>query len=104
MKLGKVIGSIWATRKAQGTDGLKILLVQPVTGEGKPFGKTLSAFDAIGCGEGELVYFVEQYEATLAFPDRPLTPIDVSIIGIVDTLEDQSAEVLASADRGEAGA
>jgi len=78
VNLGKVIGSIWATRKAEGSEGLKMLLVQPVTGEGKPIGRPVSAFDSVGCGEGELVYYVEQYEATLAFPERTLVPIDVS--------------------------
>ena len=104
MRLARVIGTVWATRKHAGSDGLKMMLIQPVTGEGKPSGSPLAAFDSVGAGEGELVYFVEQYEATLAFPDRKLVPIDVSIVGIVDTLEDDSARVLSSPDRGEAGA
>ena len=104
MKLAKVIGSIWATRKHPGCDGVKLLLIQPVTGEGKPYGHPLTACDAVGAGQGELVYFVSQYEATLAFPDRALVPIDEAIVGIVDRLDDESARVLSSDDRGEAGA
>lgn len=104
MNLGRVIGTVWATKKHRGSEGLKMLLVQPVTAEGKPYGRRLAAFDSVGAGEGELVYFVEQYEATLAFPHLKLVPIDVSIVGIVDTLEDQTQEVLGSTDTGKAGA
>ena len=104
MNLARVIGTVWATRKHPGIEGLKMQLVQPVTGEGKPVGRPLAAFDSVGAGPGELVYFVDQYEATLAFPDRPLTPIDVAIVGIVDRLDDDSQRVLGAGGRGEAGA
>ena len=104
MNLARVVGTIWATRKHPGTEGLKMQLIQPLTGEGRPTGGLLAAFDSVGAGPGEMVYFVSQYEATLAFPDRPLTPIDIAIVGIVDQLEDQSAEVLGGESRGEAGA
>lgn len=103
MNLARVIGSVWATRKTPRADGLKMLLIQPVTGELEPDGIPLAAFDSVGCGPGELVYYVEQYEATLAFPDRPLTPIDVAIVGIVDRLDDESERVLSGDDLGKAG-
>ncbi len=103
MRLARVIGTVWASHKHPGLDGLKMQLVQPLTGEGRPSGRPLAAFDSVGAGPGELVYFVDQYEATLAF-DRPQTPIDCAIVGIVDHLDDESARVLGDADRGEAGA
>ncbi len=104
MKLARVIGTVWASHKHADLEGLRMQLVQPVTGEGRPSGRPLAAFDAVGAGVGELVYFVEQYEATLAF-DRPLTPIDCAIVGIVDRCDDASAEVLGpGGGRGEAGA
>lgn len=94
MNLARVIGNIWATVKAPNVDGLKMLIIQPLTGELEPFGRQLMAFDAIGCGPGELVYYVTQYEATLAFPDRKLAPIDAAITGIADRVDDHSAYVL----------
>lgn len=107
MNLARVIGSVWATRKGPGLDGLKMLLIQPLTGEGDPFGRPLAAFDSMGCGPGELVYFVTQYEATLAFAERRLVPTDVAIIGIVDRVDDGSSYVLGpngGGDVGKAGA
>lgn len=104
MNLARVIGTVWATRQAPGIDGLKMLLIQPLTGEQRPFGRPLAAHDAIGCGEGELVYYVTQYEACLAFSERPLVPIDAAITGIVDRVDDDSAKVLKAKDGGRAGA
>lgn len=104
MNLARVIGNVWATRKAPGVEGLRMQLIQPLTGEQKPFGRPLAAFDAIGCGPGELVYYVTQYEACLAFAERPLVPIDAAITGIVDRVDDDAKRVLAAPDAGKAGA
>lgn len=105
MNLGRVIGSIWATRKHAGLDGTKMLLVQPLTTEQEPVGRPLAAFDAVGAGPGELVFYVLQYEATLAFPERGLVPIDAAITGIVDRMDDMTTQVLGNGpDVGKAGA
>lgn len=103
MNLGRVIGSVWATRSHAGLTGLKMQLVQPLTGEGKPAGAPLAMFDAVGAGPGELIYFVTQYEATLAFADRRLVPTDAAITGIVDRVDDESKRVLGGDDLGKAG-
>ncbi|RMG11480.1 MAG: ethanolamine utilization protein EutN [Planctomycetota bacterium] len=102
--MARVVGTVWASRKVEGAVGLKMQMIQPLTCEGRPDGGLLAAFDSVGAGPGELVYFVSQYEATLAFPDRRLVPIDQAIVGIVDRLDDDHERVLAGADRGEAGA
>lgn len=104
MNLGRVIGTVWASQKLAGYEGLKMQLVQPLSGDGRALGGVRVAFDSVGAGPGELVYTVDQYEACLAFPERKLVPIDCAIVGIVDALEDQSAAVLGSGERGEAGA
>ncbi|MEZ6189280.1 MAG: EutN/CcmL family microcompartment protein [Planctomycetota bacterium] len=103
MNLGRVIGTVWASRKHTGFEGLRMQLLQPLTGELKPAGGVIAACDSVGCGPGELVYYVLQYEATLPFPERPLTPIDAAIVGIVDQHDDRRDEVLADG-RGVAGA
>lgn len=103
MNLGRVIGTVWATRSHPGLEGLKMQLVQPLTGEGKPQGAPLAMFDAVGAGPGELITFVTQYEATLAFSDRRLVPTDAAIVAIVDRLDDESRRVLGGADLGKAG-
>jgi ethanolamine utilization protein EutN len=104
MRLARVIGSVWGTKKPEGFRGLKMLLIQPLTAQLENDGRPIAACDSVGAGQGELVYFVSQYEATLAFPDRPLVPIDQAIVGIVDRLDDDTAQVLGAEDNGRAGA
>jgi ethanolamine utilization protein EutN len=83
MQLGQVIGDIVVTCKDETLMGLKLLLVQPLTPERQPAGRTLVAADAVGAGVGEIVFFVRGKEASFPFyPVEP--PVDAGIVGIVD--------------------
>jgi microcompartment protein CcmK/EutM len=83
MQLARVIGDIVATIKDSNLTGLKLLVLQPLSPEGTPVGRTLVAADSVGAGVGEHVFFVRGREA--AFPFYPAEPpTDAAIIGIVD--------------------
>jgi microcompartment protein CcmK/EutM len=83
VQLGRVIGDIVVTHKDEALMGLKLLVVQPLTPEREPAGRTLVAADTVGAGVGEIVFFVRGKEAS--FPFYPaLPPIDAGIVGIVD--------------------
>ena len=59
MKTGKVIGTIWATRKEEKLAGLKLLVIQPVNLlDDKPIEYPIVAADIIGAGVGEKVIYV----------------------------------------------
>lgn len=84
MQLGRVLGSVVATEKAPGLEGVRFLLVQPLDKSGKAKGETVVAADAVSmAGPGELVYFVASREAAEALPQR-FVPVDHAIVGIVD--------------------
>jgi ethanolamine utilization protein EutN len=83
MYLGIVKGTVVADRKAQGLEGTKILLVQPVDENKKPVGDLQAAIDRVQAGEGDLVYLVGSREAALAC-DPWFVPVDAAIVGIVD--------------------
>jgi ethanolamine utilization protein EutN len=84
MQLGRVLGSVVATEKAPGLEGVRFLLVQPLDKSGKAKGETLVAADAVSmAGPGEMVYFVASREAAEALPQR-FVPVDHAIVGIVD--------------------
>ena len=83
MYLGIVKGTVVAERKAQGLEGTKILLVQPVDENGKPVGDIQAAIDRVQAGEGDLVYLVGSREAALSC-DPWFVPVDAAIVGIVD--------------------
>ena len=83
MQLGRVVGDVVTTRKDDTLVGLKLLVVQPLTPERQPAGRTLVAADAVGAGVDEFVFFVRGKEASFPFyPGEP--PVDASIVGIVD--------------------
>ena len=83
MQLGRVVGTVVATRKDSNLDGITLLLVQPLTHHREPAGRPLVAVDAVGAGVGEEVFFVRGKEASFPFfPTEP--PVDAGIVGIVD--------------------
>jgi microcompartment protein CcmK/EutM len=84
MMLAKVIGSVVATAKHPALDGIKLLLLQPLTRDGKPRGRPFVALDAVGAGFRETVYWCRGREAALAFPGE--VPCDASVVGIVDAI------------------
>lgn len=85
MLLGKVIGTIWATRKYDAIKGYKLQLVQPINSEKKKLGSPIIAVDTAGAGPGEIIFYVTASEAVIPL-DVDMAPVDASIVGIVDTI------------------
>lgn len=85
MILGKVVGTVVATRKDERLSGSKLLLVQPVQPDGTPRGASLVAVDTVDAGAGERVLVVSGSSARMAegMTDRP---VDAAIVGVVDTV------------------
>jgi microcompartment protein CcmK/EutM len=83
MHIARVVGNVVVTRKDENLVGLKLLILQPLTPERQPAGRTLVAVDSVGAGVGEEVFFVRGKEAS--FPFYPVeAPVDAGIVGIVD--------------------
>ncbi len=88
MQLGRVIGTVVATVKYEGLEGIKLLIVQPLDRHQEPEGRPVVAADAVHmAGPGELVYFVGSREAAQALPET-FVPVDHAIVGIVDAVEE----------------
>ncbi len=84
MQLARVLGSVVATEKVDGLEGVRFLVIQPLDKAQEPSGGTVVAADAVEmAGPGELVYFVSSREAAEALPER-FVPVDHAIVGIVD--------------------
>lgn len=87
MQLARVLGSVVATEKVEGLEGVRFLVVQPLDKHQEPTGETVVAADAVHmAGPGELVYFVSSREAAEALPVR-FVPVDHAIVGIVDDIQ-----------------
>jgi len=91
MRLGRVIGTVVASQKVTGLEGVRFLLVQPLDRRQKPDGSPVVAADGVAmAGPGELIYFVSSREAALACPET-FVPVDDAIVGIVDEVNDRDA-------------
>jgi microcompartment protein CcmK/EutM len=84
MQLGRVRGTVVATVKVDGLEGVRFLVVQPLDEELEESGDPIIAADAVHmAGPGELVYVVASREAAEALDPR-FVPVDHAIVGIVD--------------------
>jgi ethanolamine utilization protein EutN len=92
MFLGKVEGTVVATKKDPAMNGRKLLLVRPQLVDEKdpakfrPGANTIVAVDSVGCGEGEMILFCQGSSARLAGGLKE-APVDAVVIGIVDSVD-----------------
>lgn len=86
MNVGKVIGTVVASRKDPKLEGLKLLLVQQTDLSGSPKGGQVVAVDSVGAGMGEVVLYCSGSSArqTDATQNRP---VDTVIMAIIDEIE-----------------
>ena len=87
MLFGRVKGTAICTIKYPGTEGLKLLVVQPLNKKMEPLGALQVAADVVHAGPGDLCVMVRSREAALAMPVETFVPIDLALVGIVDELE-----------------
>ncbi|MBN9658932.1 MAG: EutN/CcmL family microcompartment protein [Acidobacteria bacterium] len=85
MTLGRVVGTIVATRKDPRLEGHKLLIVKPVTPDGKDEAGYLVAIDTVSAGFRELVITVAGSSARMADGCKD-KPVDCVIVGIVDNV------------------
>ena len=86
MELGRVIGRLQATHRAENLAGVKFLIVQPLSEDLQPAGRPLVAVDGVQAGPGDLVYWVRGREGAMVLPE-PYACIDAGIAGIVDSVD-----------------
>lgn len=86
MLFGRVKGTAICTIKYPGTEGLKLLIVQPLNKRLEPVGVLQVAADVVEAGIGDLCVMVRSREAALAMPEIKFVPVDLALVGIVDEL------------------
>ena len=92
MLLGRVTGTVVATRKEPLTEGWKLLVVRQLDAEDKETGGYVVAADAVGAGVGEVVLYASGSSArnTAVTKDKPC---DAVIMAIVDEWEVDGKEI-----------
>jgi ethanolamine utilization protein EutN len=87
MRLGKVIGRVWATQKADALKGCALYVVQPVESDGREKGQPLVVADPRGIsGPGDRVVYVTNTDAVQAF-DKTDPPVNACVVELVDFIE-----------------
>lgn len=86
MLLGRVIGTVWATRKDEMTEGMKFQIVRAVDVDYKPQNSFVVAVDSVGAGAGEIVLVAQGSSARMTWLTRD-KPVDAVIMAIVDRLD-----------------
>ncbi len=88
MYLGRVIGTVVATRKAKGLEQQRLLSCSAARSQaGKPSGPVEVAVDTVSASPNTLVYLVGSREASLAWRTPGSCPVDAAIVGIVDQVD-----------------
>ncbi|MGE5644389.1 MAG: EutN/CcmL family microcompartment protein [Acidobacteriota bacterium] len=85
MILARVVGTVVATRKDPRLEGAKLLVLKPVTPDGKDESGYVIAVDTVSAGVRETVLAVAGSSARMAEGCKD-KPVDTAIIGIVDTV------------------
>ena len=87
MVIGKVVGTVVATRKHERLVGGKIQVVQPLDPSTMDAeGELFVAIDAVGAGIGEQVLIARGSAARKAI-DNESAPVDATIVGIIDEID-----------------
>ncbi|MCG7405873.1 EutN/CcmL family microcompartment protein [Paenibacillus sp. ACRRX] len=87
MIVGKVVGSMWATRKDNKLNGLTFLMVQPLAYDELPDQRDIFvAADNAGAGIGDTVLVTTGSSARASLTNGDV-PVDAVIVGIVDSIE-----------------
>ncbi len=86
MYIGKVAGTIVATRKNEKLVGMKLLIVKEIDDEGNFSGNYDVAVDTVGAGFRETVIVVKGSSSRQTSITRDKA-VDAAIIGIVDTID-----------------
>jgi ethanolamine utilization protein EutN len=86
MIVGKVVGNVWATRKEDSLGGLKLMIVQRIDAFTNEEQESFIAIDQVGAGIGETV-LVTTGSSARAVPAIKGSPVDATIVGIIDEME-----------------
>ena len=87
MIIARVLGEVVASQKHSSHQGRKLLLLQPVNPDDSERGEAVLALDAVDAGIGDRVLVVQEGYAAMTAAGRPNSPIDMSVIGVVDEIE-----------------
>ena len=91
MFLGKVVGTVWSTKKAPDLEGVRFLIVHPYDLDKEPTKNIVVVADRLGAGVGEIVMCAYGKAARSAIGDQEMS-IEAAVVGIVDRMDIHDTE------------
>ena len=88
MLIGRVVGSVVATKKNLKLDGEKLLLVQPLELSGAAKGAPIIAVDRTGAGPKERVLYTQDGRTAQQILGRGSAGVDAAILAVIDAIEE----------------
>ena len=86
MFLGKVIGTVWSTKKTADLEGVRFLIVHPYDLDKQPTTNVVVVADRLGAGTGETVMCAFGKAARTAIGNQDMS-IEAAVVGIVDRVD-----------------
>jgi microcompartment protein CcmK/EutM len=88
MFLGKVVGTVWSTKKTPDLEGVKFLIVHPIDLDKEPTKNIVVVADRLGAGVGETVMCAYGKAARSAIGNQEMS-IEAAVVGIIDRVDVQ---------------
>jgi microcompartment protein CcmK/EutM len=86
MFIGKVVGTVWATKKTPDLEGVRFLIVHPYDLDKEPTKNIVVVADRLGAGLGEIVLCAYGKAARSAIGDQEMS-IEAAVVGIIDQMD-----------------
>ena len=86
MFLGKVVGTVWSTKKSPDLEGVRFLIVHPYDLDKQPTKNIVVVADRLGAGTGETVLCAFGKAARSAIGNQEMA-IEAAVVGIVDRVD-----------------
>jgi ethanolamine utilization protein EutN len=88
MFLGKVVGTVWSTKKTPDLEGVRFLIVHPIDLDKEPTRNIVVVADRLGAGIGEVVMCAYGKAARTAIGNQDMA-IEAAVVGIIDRVDVQ---------------
>ncbi len=90
MFLGKVVGTVWSTKKTPDLEGVRFLIVHPYDLDKEPTKNIVVVADRLGAGIGEIVMCAYGKAARTAIGNQEMA-IEAAVVAIVDRMDLQDS-------------
>jgi ethanolamine utilization protein EutN len=86
MFLGRVVGTVWSTKKSPDLEGVRFLIVHPYDLDKQPTKNIVVVADRMGAGTGETVMCAFGKAARTAIGNQDMA-IEAAVVAIVDRVD-----------------